>query len=332
MATLKVEVVKIKSVEAHPNADRLDIVTVLGYTVVTAKGQYQVGDLAAYFPLDSVLPEELIDNLGVRPYYKGKLKAAKLRGIFSEGLLAPLDETYTLFGDMSEGADLTDLFGVTKWEPPVIPTKALGGCAEAPIGEFKFPSPEHWKRYSYYLEPGELVGITEKIHGTNFSIKVDEDGTNHVGSHNFFWRMDTNNVYTRAHREFPELQCLPPNTQVFGEIYGVQDLKYGLKAGAIDYAVFAVKVDGVYLDFHSARAWCYDYGLKAVPLLYVGAYDPDVVRSFNNKTSTLANHIMEGVVVQPLVERYEPRLGGRLVLKFISDSYLLRKGETTENH
>jgi hypothetical protein len=50
-------VVRISSIIPHPNADRLDIATIEGmaYQVVTAKGNFKPGDLAFYFPIDSVI-------------------------------------------------------------------------------------------------------------------------------------------------------------------------------------------------------------------------------------------------------------------------------------
>lgn len=58
MSIFKVEVVKINSINSHPNADRLDIVTIEGmaYQVISAKGNFQSGDLAFYFPIDSLFP------------------------------------------------------------------------------------------------------------------------------------------------------------------------------------------------------------------------------------------------------------------------------------
>ncbi|MGB6296961.1 MAG: RNA ligase, partial [Rivularia sp. (in: cyanobacteria)] len=56
MSIFKVEVVEINRVESHPNADRLDIVSMsgMGYQVISAKGNFKVGDKAFYFPIDSV--------------------------------------------------------------------------------------------------------------------------------------------------------------------------------------------------------------------------------------------------------------------------------------
>lgn len=68
MSIFKVEVVKISSVNSHPNADRLDIATIEGmaYQVVTAKGNFTPGDIAFYFPIDSVIPDEYLDKFGDR--------------------------------------------------------------------------------------------------------------------------------------------------------------------------------------------------------------------------------------------------------------------------
>lgn len=51
--------------------NRLDIAIIKGmaYQVVTIKGNFQAGDLAFHFPIDSVIPDEFLDKFGIRPYY-----------------------------------------------------------------------------------------------------------------------------------------------------------------------------------------------------------------------------------------------------------------------
>lgn len=330
MSIFKVEVVKINSVTPHPNADRLDIATFEGmaYQVITAKGSFKPGDLAFYFPIDSVIPDKFVDEFGIRSYYSKKLRAAKLRGIFSEGLLIPVGENFT--GNV--GDDYTEYFGVTKYEYPL--PQSMSGEAEAPIAHYKFPSPENLKRYKDILVEGEEVVVTEKIHGTNFTVLVDAEGTTHVGSHNYFWKNNETNknlVYIRAYNENPALQKLPPGTQVFGEIYGVQDIKYGLKDGKIGIALFAVRRGHDFLNYPMFVAFCEEFSLPRVPVLYTGAYSWEAVSQFNNADSVLCPQVMmEGVIVQQGVERTHPEIG-RVVLKLISDRYLLRK-DGTELH
>jgi RNA ligase (TIGR02306 family) len=330
MSLFKVEVVEIKDVTPHPNADRLDIISLEGmaYQVISAKGNFQPRSLAFYFPIDSVIPEDYLDKFGIRPYYSKKLRAAKLRGIFSEGLLIPVGENFV----GQPGDDYTEHFGVTKYEYPI--PQGMRGEMENHIGQYKFPSPEHLKRYKDILIEGEDVVVTEKLHGTNFTVLVDADGNTHIGSHNYFWKNNEANknlVYIRAYYENSVLHKLPPLTQVFGEIYGVQDIKYGLPNGKIGLALFAVRQDKQFFNYSDFVAFCEEFSLQRVPLLYKGAYSWEAVSQFNNANSTLSPEcIMEGVVVQPTVERYHPEIG-RVVLKLISDRYLLRK-EGTELH
>jgi RNA ligase (TIGR02306 family) len=330
MSIFKVEVVKISSIVPHPNADRLDICSFEGmaYQVITAKGNFQPGDLAFYFPIDSVIPDKYLDEFGIINYYSKKLRAAKLRGIFSEGLLIPVGENFT--GEI--GDDYTENFGVTKYEYPI--PQGMHGQMENHLGQYKFPSPENLKRYKELLKEGEEVVISEKIHGTNFTVLVDAESDTKIGSHNYFWKNNEANknlVYIRAYNENVALQKLPKNTQVFGEIYGVQDIKYGLKNGNIAIAVFAVRQGSNFLNYADFVAFCEEFNLPRVPLLYMGAYSWEAVSQFNNADSVISpNCLMEGVVVQPLVERTHPKIG-RVVLKLISDRYLLRK-DGTELH
>jgi RNA ligase (TIGR02306 family) len=105
MAEFEVKIVKIDDVSEHPNADRLTLVKIGGYTCIANKKEdgswrYQKGDLVAYIPENSVLPEWLLKRLdmwneekdiGYLSGSKGnRVKAIKLRGTFSEGILFPV--------------------------------------------------------------------------------------------------------------------------------------------------------------------------------------------------------------------------------------------------
>ncbi|MEH2155791.1 RNA ligase (ATP) [Nostoc sp.] len=330
MSIFKVEVVKINSINPHPNADRLDIASIedMGYQVIIVKGNLRPGDLAFYFPIDSVIPENFLDKFGIRNYYSKKLRAAKLRGIFSEGLLIPVGNNF--MGNV--GDDYTEYFGVTKYEYPI--PQGMSGEAENVIGHYKFPSPENLKRYKNILIEGEEVVVTEKLHGTNFTVLVDADGTTKIGSHNYFWKNSEVNkklVYIRAYNENEAFHKLPPGTQIFGEIYGVQDIKYGLNNGNIGIAIFAVRRGSYFLNYSDFVAFCEEFALPRVPVLYIGAYTWEAVSQFNNANSIVSpDCIMEGVIVQPVIEKTHPEIG-RVVLKLISDRYLLRK-DGTELH
>lgn len=343
MSQFKVEVVKVAEVLDHPNGERLDIIRIEGmaYTVVSGKGNYKPGDLAFYFPIDSVIPQEYVDLFGIAPYYSKKLKAAKLRGIFSEGLLIPIGSIpeliklsvghgYNVEEFVQVGDDYSAFFNCKKYEYPL--PSSFNGDAEAPIGQYKFPSPEHFKRYPHLFKEGEEVVIQEKLHGTSFTLVKDKEGIIHIGSHNYFWKdneANASNVYVRAYHQYKgAFDSLPIDSQVWGEIFGVQDLKYGCSNGKIDVRLFAARKGGEILGYEDLMQFYFDYdGLpQSVPVLYVGPYYEGLVDKWNDKDSYLhSGTMMEGVCITPVVERREVSVG-RVCLKRISDRYLLRKG------
>lgn len=52
------QIVRIEKIEKHPWADTLSIATVMGdYPVVIRTGQYEVGQLAGYINIDTVVPD-----------------------------------------------------------------------------------------------------------------------------------------------------------------------------------------------------------------------------------------------------------------------------------
>lgn len=62
--------VKVGEIREIPNADKIEIATVMDYTVVVKKGEFKTGDLAIYVEVGSVLP----DGLAHAPELLEKLK------------------------------------------------------------------------------------------------------------------------------------------------------------------------------------------------------------------------------------------------------------------
>jgi hypothetical protein len=65
--------------------------------------------------------------------------------------------------------------------------------------------------------------------------------------------------------------------------------------------------------------------LPWVPAVYVGAYDEALVEMASDGASLMpgADHLREGIVVRPLIERTDPEIG-RVQLKIVSNAYLER--------
>ena len=189
---------KIKKVIRHPAADRLDLVTVLGYQCVTQRGLYKDGDIVIYIQPDSILPEEPWAE-DYRKYSPKRIKAVKLRGEWSEGILCNqevlkgvVDES--LFVESRVGADVSELLGVVHYEPPM--PQDLSAKGFLPFGIPKTDE-ERWENMVDRLPFGEKVDITLKVDGQSFSAyyKLDTDEFGVLGR-TMEYKLDCQNNYT----------------------------------------------------------------------------------------------------------------------------------------
>lgn len=344
-------------IEEHPNADALEIVRIGGYRSIVSKGRYKDGDLVAYIPEAAIIPEALQEELGVTGKLAGsaknRVKAIRLRGIFSQGLIYPARPNWNV------GDDVQVELGITKYEPPV-PESLRGDMFNAGSSfAFKYDI-ENFKREPNLFENGEEVVFTEKIHGTNCRITVVPEDVTHPECPNRLWVASKglgaqglcfkdlpdspSNTYMRTAKQYftPEvvakISLMSEPVSFFGEVYGkgIQDLHYGL--AETHFRVFDIFIGspttGFFVEYDEMVTMCDVLGLETVPLLYRGPFSKDALDEHTNGKETVSGrnaHVREGVVIRPVQERLNPALPmGRVQLKSVSENYLLRKGKTTE--
>lgn len=328
MSSFSCPVVKLEGIQKHPNADSLSVVKLFGdVPVILRTVDFKEGDLAVYVPIDAVVPT---DN--PRFSFLGKhnrIKAARLRGVFSMGLLVAPDP------DMVVGQDVAERLGIVKYEEVETPT--MGGENERDPGFIPhYTDIENIRKYKDVIPDGTIVQISEKLHGANarFGFK---DGRLYCGSHHNWKKRDENNLWWKVAIKYDLENKLSkfPNYGFFGEVFGsVQDLKYGHKNGEYSLKFFDVfdSVNGRYLDAGEAFTTIQAAGLEHVPILYSGPYSYEKVVELSNGNTTLLpdinhSHMREGVVVKPIRETWDDKVG-RVCLKMISENYLLRKAGT----
>jgi RNA ligase (TIGR02306 family) len=395
MSDLIVEVCKVDNVIKHPNADKLSIVTVKGWQCIVSLNQYKEGDLVVYCPPDSIIPPALIEIYKLEFLKKnGKVGTIKLRGIVSQGLILNVGPE---LGCYKCGENVAEKLGITKWEPPEpgfslgkpkekisdywvkyinkeitlrrLIFKSLGiiktNCTPRSKNKLnpyfdKYTDIQNIKHFPTLFKDGEMVVITEKIHGSNFRAGRLKRGTHNIwrrflnlftdkyefvyGSHNVqkklfggkgYYKED---VYGIIAKRYQLDKILPDDCIVYGEIYGcgIQDLTYG-KVNEIDVVFFDVKVNGEYLSWYPLVDFCKKYNLPMVPLLFIGKYTLDTVKGYTEgayvSSKLCPEEIREGCVTKSLGRRKVEGIEhiGRKILKSISTVYLLRKG-ATENH
>lgn len=84
-------VVKIGWVKPIEGADNIELVGINGWTCIAKKGEFQAGDLAVYFEIDSKLPETNWSEFLAAKHYKVKtMKLGKFK-VISQGLALPAE-------------------------------------------------------------------------------------------------------------------------------------------------------------------------------------------------------------------------------------------------
>jgi RNA ligase (TIGR02306 family) len=335
MSNLIIPVATIEKLTPHNNADSLELAQILGWQLVVRKGEYQVGDKLTYFPIDTVLPQELSDKFGVTKYLsKGRIRCAKLRGEPSFGLAVSLENE-----DWQVGQDVTEHYtalGVKKYEPPV---RVTAGDAEPEHPLFvTYTEIENMRNFPDIFQEGEMVVLTEKIHGTNSRVGIIE-GEFMAGSKGVRRKrpVDDNfgtNLYWHPFLLSPvrtmleNLAAQHKQVILFGEIYGskIQSLDYGHK-GTMGYRAFDLLIDGHYLNWSDFTLICAQYGVDTVPVVDAIPFNLGTIKKHSEGSTLLMDdnaHIREGLVVKPLQERRDAKTG-RVILKYVSDQYLFGK-------
>lgn len=362
------QIVVIEKVDKHPNADKLDIATVLGdYPVIVRRDEYKVGDLASYIMIDSVLPDKeeyhfltpkafeqyeveedgktVIKNrpigykyaVGSVPESKRAVKAKKILNIFSMGLLVPPVPGLAVGDSVTEALQLTKL--VEEEEDNIEPgkKKKMGANAEkAPLGwSIPYYDLESSRKYASCFIEGEEVVVKEKCHGANMSASHDGERL-WVRSRNFYKKEDPTCQWwdVAIRMNLKEKLAKYPGLVFFGELVGqVKGFRYDavIENGALltkvhFFDVYDSRINR-YLDVDAAETILKDLDLPIVPELYRGPWTTkEHMYSFAEGKSTLNDkHVREGIVIRPIINRFEPKVGGRLVLKFIGEGYSLQK-------
>lgn len=263
------------TVRPHPNADRLELARVGLFDAVVGKGQFKDGEVVFYIPEQAILPDGLIRTLGLEGKLAGKaknrVKAVKLRGALSQGIVSKTDilqihpeaegysEAMSAFNQCWDGVppefDFAPILGIEKWQPEV-PIHMSGEVAPAPQ-LLRWIDIENIKRYPDIFQPGDEVSVTEKLHGTCTlaTVEMTKEDNGYAVSNvivtskgfaekNLALTEAEDNLYWRAVNTFPVRELALKTAENFGstvdiEAVGVYGETYG--AGIQDLSYGATK-------------------------------------------------------------------------------------------
>jgi len=327
LATIQI----VKNVRPCPNADSLDIVQVLGWQVVTKRGEFAEGDLAVYVVIDTVLPEvpefEFLRNKSFR------IKPIKLRGEASAGIVFPTS-ILARFGydePLVEGTDVTTIIGVIHYErllPPELAGQRIGG-----LPSFLIMTDEDNLR-SYPRALSELNGkpyyITQKDDGSSATFYI-KDNVFGVCSRkvdlkendsNSFWKI------AKTHDIENALRSAFPNTDIAiqGELCGpgIQKNKIRLTQPKLSvFNLFDIRTQS-YFGYEDLTKFTSDYNLSMVKLIGAGSafdYSLEDLLVFANKQQYSTDNFAEGIVIRPKVPFYSNILKKAWSGKVLNENY-----------
>lgn len=337
---------KIADLKPIEGADRIELALIEGWHVVVRKGEFKIDDLCVYCEIDSILPE--------RPEFeflrdrKFRIKTIRLKGQISQGIAFPLsiiegkvfsnDTRDNPIYDWQEGQDVTELVGITKYEPPI--PACLGGIAKGKFPSF-IPKTDEIRVQNIQkvlnLYQGTECYVTEKLDGSSgtFYLKAGEFG---VCSRNLELKPDDKNTFWKMviqHDIENKLRRVGKNIAIQGEVIGSGIQKNPLKIKGQEvyfYNVFLID-EHRYLDFYEFMVFFANIGLKTVPVL-------DTTFKLHNNIDELVyfatwksiineNVYAEGVVIRAkdehkCSEMLEFTNQDRLSFKVVNPEYLLK--------
>ena len=320
---------RIRELHDIEGADNILRAVIDGFDVVVKKSEFKVGDPCVYCECDSILPA---DNPNFAFLEGKRIKIKRLRGIYSYGIAFPLNilpnDTYNL------GDDVTDLLGVTKWEPEPDLSGGLPFPAWIPkTDETRFQS------IIDILKPFEGVDciVTEKLDGTSTTHWLDDEGNYHIASRNREI-IDQNEIFYRGAIEasIPDLmKILPKGTVLQGELIGPGIAGNKYKLDNFKIYMFNMRFDNYFIYPENANRELKKCHFDIVPLVeehYKLHVDKDHLLELSMGKSVLnPKQEREGIVIRPRKNIYitDPQasqyfVDGRLSFKVINPKFELK--------
>lgn len=269
---------KVGTITPIADSDFLELAHVMGWQCVVKKGEFNPGDLAVYFEVDSFLPEDARYEFLRKTSWRDnadngqgfRIKTLKLRGQLSQGLILPLSGFPELAGS-SVGADVTEVLNVKKWYVPEVANATGVMIGDRPYG---IPASDEIRIQSAteLLESlgGEPYYITTKMDGTSCIVyyidgKIGCCSRNHEIKDEeaaLYWAP----VYRYGLKE--KLKALGKNVVLTGELCGPGIQKNKLRLPQLEWYVFDYKEwdGGVYVSYKEMTEACAALGVPTVPL------------------------------------------------------------------
>lgn len=335
-----VTIQNVVGVHSIPDADRIEMVQILGWQCVAKKGEFQVDDRCVYFEVDAYLPvnDVRFEFLRASSYRNNefmgegfRIKTQKFRGQISQGLALPVSAFPELDG-IENDVDVSEILGVVKWDMPEIEGSAGTIIGDKPHG---IPTTDETRVQSIDELRQQLLGkkyyISTKMDGTSCTVYFI-DGEFGVCTRNNLLKDDGKSSMWNHMKKMgleDKMRAYGRNLVIQGEFcgHGIQKNRLRLKE-AMWYVFNVIDGDTMHLmSLDDMIAVSNDLGLTTVPIEECGD-------NFNYTLAELLEKARgkypsgldkEGIVIRPVEPEYCHILGKSLSFKVLNNDFLAKE-------
>jgi hypothetical protein len=356
---------KILSIEPIVDKQKIELSRLLGWAVIVGKDEFKVGDLCVYCEPDTLLPEkpefEFLRKRCFSKKYGGfRIRCMKMGGIYSQGIIFPLEILGNMQKKVKEGQDVSEILGVKAYDP-----EELRGTPRKKTKFFWFrrflirlgfksfdKKAQRWPKFAIKSDEtrlGAIPEILEHIKGEEIIISEKIDGQSMLAFHyNGKFGVCSRNVWLVKGRTGgydsgqywemavkydleKKLKRLGRNIGIQGEIAGVG--VQGNKLNLPDKRFYAYQIQdldkGTFLNWDDFDVLCNILELTTVPYITLGVFDKTVDEwtKFSVRKSLINPEVWaEGIVVRTTKEKFVPSLmtvKNRCSFKVVNPEFIL---------
>ncbi len=319
-------------------ADLIELVEVQGWNVVVSKGDYKIGDLCIYIPIDTQINPVIkgFERFASKnsPNALVRVNTKKIRGVYSQGLVMGFKDfdpsvQEIIKSNLTIGLDVSEHIGVTKFSKDLPDTSDSNNTYPFPSFIIDKTDEDNLRSKKDCLQ--ELIGkpiyITKKMDGSSMTI-IKRSGCDILicsrnlivnSSHAMYQFYDSKLKTTIENMELT-------NIAIQGEYCGpkVNGNKINLKT--FEFYIFNIKdlTTNKYYSLDELEHFVLINELQMVPVLDKFICNPTMtIQDFQEMANkiTYGSKPGEGIVIRPQTPCYSEVLGKNLSCKVINQEY-----------
>lgn len=337
LATIE-QIIKLDPI---PNADSIELATILGWEVVVKLGTFNSGDYCVYIPIDTFVDtsKPWFNFLSKNINTEFLIKTTKIRGVWSQGLIIPLDTQLKEFLlnnniEFNNGIDIGQLIGVSKYykdihqliteKSPLLKSPAFN----FPIDIVSKTDEDNLKSKPKLITEfiGKRIYISKKLDGSSMTIIKLNDNII-ICSRNCIVYSDSQ-MYKFAEDSgiINSLIGLKSNIAIQGEFCGPKINLNRLELDKHQFYVFNIKdLDtDEYYSLEKLKLTAKELNLELVPILEEFEFDNSWdIKKFQDYANNVkyGKNIGEGIVIRPVNPIWSDLINKNLSCKIINQNY-----------